>query len=178
MVAIGAGLDVSAEETTSARTLDEAYASCFGVAYKVAYRILGQREDAEDVAAEALARAQLRWSRLADHPEPWVSTVASRLSIDRWRHLRRARSAPQDAPGRADAFALERVDLVRALEALPRRQRTVVVLRYLADRPEAEVAAALGCSVSTVRTHASRGLASLHEALGGNPSDRTEHPHV
>ena len=51
------------------------------------------------------------------------------------------------------------------LRRLSRRQREVVAMRYLADLPEAEVAAALGCSVGTVKQHASRGLAALRAAL-------------
>jgi RNA polymerase sigma factor (sigma-70 family) len=50
---------------------------------------------------------------------------------------------------------------VRALRQVSSRQRDVLVLRYLADLPEAEVAAALGCSVGTVKQHAHRGLRAL-----------------
>ena len=49
--------------------------------------------------------------------------------------------------------------------SLPRRQREVVVLRHVADMSEADVAAALGCSIGSVKTHASRGLASLRAML-------------
>jgi DNA-directed RNA polymerase specialized sigma24 family protein len=52
------------------------------------------------------------------------------------------------------------------LRGLSRRQREVVALRYLADLPETDVARALGCSVGTVKQHASRGLAALRAALG------------
>jgi RNA polymerase sigma factor (sigma-70 family) len=138
---------------------------CFDLGYRIAYRILGSREEAEDVAAETLARAQLMWTRLAAQPEPWVVTVASRLALDRWRRLSRSQPVRGVGAGTADAASGERIDLVRALQRLSRRQRDVVVLRYLADRPETEVATALGCSLGTVRTHAARGLAALREAL-------------
>jgi RNA polymerase sigma factor (sigma-70 family) len=59
----------------------------------------------------------------------------------------------------------QRRQLVELLQALPKRQREVVALRYLADLSEAEVAAALGCSVGTVKQHASRGLASMRATL-------------
>ncbi len=59
----------------------------------------------------------------------------------------------------------DRVDLYRALDGLSDRQREVLMLRFLADLPEATVADALGCSVSTVKTHAARGLAALRGAL-------------
>jgi RNA polymerase sigma factor (sigma-70 family) len=53
----------------------------------------------------------------------------------------------------------------QALQALPRRQRAVLVLRYCADLPEAEVADLLGCSLGTVKTHTHRGLQALREIL-------------
>ncbi len=56
-------------------------------------------------------------------------------------------------------------DLSDALAGLPPRQRAVLVLRYFLDLPEAEVAAALGCSLGTVKSSASRGLKRLEETL-------------
>jgi RNA polymerase sigma factor (sigma-70 family) len=59
--------------------------------------------------------------------------------------------------------------LVRqALARLPRQQRAVLVLRYFEDLPEAEIAALLGCSPGSVKTHAHRGLRTLRELLGGD----------
>ncbi len=145
---------------------DEMFPELFRAAYRVAYRLLGSREDAADCAQEACARACTRWDELArsGSPVPWVVRVSGNLAIDRWRRDRR--TAPTD-PGRADASGLdaERVDLWRALEGLSRRQREVVVLRYLADVSEAETAVLLGCSIGSVKTHASRGLAALRTAL-------------
>jgi RNA polymerase sigma factor (sigma-70 family) len=58
------------------------------------------------------------------------------------------------------------------LARLPRRQREVVVLRYLADWPEDDVARELGCSVGNVKSSASRGIRSLRRRLGGDgPTD-------
>ena len=157
------GVGVGADET-----FDDAFASLFSAAYRVAYRLLGDREDAADVAQEALARASLRWSKVsADGRDatPWVVRVAANLALDRWRRRKvAARHAIPDLGGSPGSMP-ERVDLHRALAGLPRRQRQVVVLRYVADLPETDVAAALGCSVGTVKTHASRGLAALRVAL-------------
>ena len=66
----------------------------------------------------------------------------------------------------------ERDYLMRALAALPRRQRTVLVLRYLNDLSELEIADALGCSVGTVKSQASRGLARLRESAGPGAAAR------
>jgi RNA polymerase sigma factor (sigma-70 family) len=54
---------------------------------------------------------------------------------------------------------------MQALADLPPRQRAVLVLRYFLDLPEAEVAAALKCSLGTVKSTASRGLARLEQAM-------------
>ncbi len=146
---------------------DDAFPQLFRAAYKVAFRLLGSREDAADCAQEACARACADWAKLsrAGSPLPWVVRVASNVAIDRWRRARRAAAheaafvaAPLD-PG------LERTDLYRALDALPRRQREVVVLRYLADLSEAEVAEVIGCSLGTVKSNASRGRAALRAVL-------------
>jgi RNA polymerase sigma factor (sigma-70 family) len=96
---------------------------------------------------------------------PWVVRVSSNLAIDRWRRHRRARTyESKPAPAATDPDP-ERVDLYRALDALPRRQRDVVVLRYLADMSEDDVARAIGCSVGTVKSNAARGRAALRAVL-------------
>jgi RNA polymerase sigma factor (sigma-70 family) len=74
--------------------------------------------------------------------------------------LRASRSRPRSYDS-ADAITDDRDDLVRRLSRLPEQQRKIVVLRYYADQSEAAVAEALGISVGTVKSAASRGLAAL-----------------
>jgi RNA polymerase sigma-70 factor (sigma-E family) len=144
---------------------DQAFEGLYGIAYRVAFRILGDRGDAEDVAQEALARAAVRWSRLKDRPEGWVTRVASNLAIDRYRRRKRP-TPPLNGPvGIVDPHLGERGDLVVALRRLPRRQREAVVLRYLADLSEVQVALEMGCSVGAVKSHGARGLTSLRRHL-------------
>jgi RNA polymerase sigma-70 factor (sigma-E family) len=154
-----------------ARSFELAFDGLYRLAYKVAFRIVGDRPEAEDIAQEALARASLRWPRLHEQPEGWVSRVASNLAIDRYRRRRREPRVPVGPIGVVDDLVTDRADLVAALRRLPRRQREVVVMRYLADLSEADVAASLGCSVGTVKTHASRGLAALRGELGERTGD-------
>jgi RNA polymerase sigma-70 factor (sigma-E family) len=144
---------------------ENAFVDLYRLAYRVSFRVLGDRGDAEDVAQEALARAHLRWERLAGHPEGWVVTVATNLAIDRCRRRRRSPPPAAEPLALVDTSLAERLDLARALHRLPRRQRQVVVLRYLADWSEVDVAAALGCSAGSVKSHAFRGLASLRHHL-------------
>lgn len=153
------------------RDFDDAYPALFRDAYRVAFRLLGDREDAADVAQEACARACVRWRRLTRTGDatPWLVRVAGNLAIDRWR--RRRTAASHALPAQTSTAIPDRVDLHRALGTLSRRQREVIVLRYFADLPEAEVAETLGCSVGSVKTHASRGLAALRAALADPEED-------
>ncbi|MGZ4716039.1 MAG: RNA polymerase sigma factor [Acidimicrobiales bacterium] len=138
------------------------------IAYRVCFRILGDRHDAQDLTQEALARAFARWRRVARYDEAWITRVATNLALGEVRRRERSRRPEPSAVGTADVDALvtQRAELVEVLRTLSRRQREVVTLRYLADLPEAEVARALGCSIGSVKQHTSRGLAALRAALG------------
>ncbi|MDQ1468332.1 MAG: hypothetical protein QOH10_2747 [Actinomycetota bacterium] len=134
-------------------------------AYGVAFVVVGDREEARDIAQETLARLHVHWGKVAEFAAPWTVRVAGNLAVDSVRRRRRVRNVRVESVPGPDP---QRVDLQRALLALPRRQRDVVILRYIADLPEADVARTLGCSVGTVKTHASRGLGALRVALGGS----------
>ena len=75
---------------------------------------------------------------------------------------------PDVAPRSTDLSeaAVLRLALAQALSRLPRRQREVVALRYLADLPETEVATTLGISGNTVKKHTARAIAALRDTLG------------
>jgi len=148
-----------------------AFPALYGRAYQAAFRLTGDRELSEDLAQETLIRAFSRWPTLDVRREGWVVTTAARLAIGDWRKTgrRRAAAVPESSAA-TDAYAAERVDLARLLTALPRRQRQVAVLRYLSDRSEAEVAEVLGCSVGSVKKHASRAAAALRAAMATEAS--------
>ena len=152
---------------TASDAYEDAFATLYALAYRVAFRILGVRVEAEDVAAETMARVSDRWDRLRDDPQPWVVTVAARQALDVARAwARHRRLAPPPVAGIApDPHVEERLDLQRVLRTLPKRQREVVALRYLADLSEADTAAALGITPGSVKTHASRGLAAMRAVL-------------
>src|SRR5471032_2214755 len=105
---------------------DQAFEGLYRLAYRVAFRILGDRGDAEDVSQEALARAAIRWSRLKDRPEGWVTRVASNLAIDRYRRRKRPPPLLTGPVGVVDPHLGERGDLVASLFRLHRRQREAV----------------------------------------------------
>jgi RNA polymerase sigma factor (sigma-70 family) len=145
---------------------DEAFDELFPRAVRLGTRLLGNRAAAEDVAAEALARAYARWSKVAGLPyrDGWVLKVATNLAIDRLR-----RRPPEVTPAPAADFEAD-VDLRMALNAalltLAPRQRQAVTLRYLGGLTDREVALALGISLGSVKTHIHRGLHGLRATLG------------
>ncbi|MCI3243935.1 SigE family RNA polymerase sigma factor [Streptomyces spinosisporus] len=127
----------------------------------------GDRHAGEDLLQNALVKAAGRWQRI-DEPEAYVRRVLYRQQISRWRLKwpRREVSVaepPEGEPQPADqaAAAELRVVMREALGRLTARQRTVLVLRYFEDLPEADVARLLGCSVGTVRSTTHRSLARL-----------------
>jgi RNA polymerase sigma factor (sigma-70 family) len=132
------------------------------LAFRAAYRILGDRDQAEDAAAEALVRTYDKWSKVSklDYRDAWVMRVAANVAID---VVRKRKDLPEPAASvtQVDQEVATRLTLVSALARLSKRQREVVVMRYLAGLQESEVAEALGMSVNTVKKHASRALAAL-----------------
>jgi RNA polymerase sigma factor (sigma-70 family) len=107
------------------------------------------------------------WSRVREDRERYLRRTMYHLAIDQWRRRRRRPEVfiEHEPPGRSDAIdALDvREALTQALAQLPPRQRAVLVLRYWEQLTEAEAAETLGCSVGTVKSTASRGLARLRE---------------
>jgi RNA polymerase sigma-70 factor (sigma-E family) len=164
---------VTFEDTTATTaalpTFEEVFPVLIRDAYRVAYRLLGDRGEAEDVAQEACARAYSRWSTVRDHAEPWCVRVASNLALDHLRARTRATKRNEriltENSSKSGASADDRLDLYAALSKLPKRQRESVVLRYLGDLSEAQTADLMGCSVGSVKTHSSRGLSALREVL-------------
>jgi RNA polymerase sigma-70 factor (sigma-E family) len=142
----------------------------------------GDRHAAEDLLQNALIKAAGRWQRI-DEPEAYVRQILYRQQISRWRLKWRRREvtvAELPESGAADGAAGVELRLVMrgALARLTARQRTMLVLRYFEDLPEADVARILGCSVGTVRSTTHRSLARLRElapelaGLGQAPAEQ------
>lgn len=132
-----------------------------------AWLLTGDQGRAEDLVQEALARAWQAWPRIraADLAEPYVRKVMVNLNVSWWRRRWRAESPQAVLPEALGPDSCGQVDVrdavARALAVLPARQRAVLVLRYFEDWTEAQTAAALGCSVGTVKSQAHRAIARL-----------------
>lgn len=141
------------------------------------------RAEAEDLLQVCLERVYRHWHRIAIQgvePERYARRILVNAALDRRRWLRRRPEWPLSAAGAGLSVpdqvgkVAERDALVRALGTLPARQRSALVLRYFDDLDDSEIAAALGCSPGTVRSHLSRGLARLRQVMGEDAAERKE----
>ena len=146
---------------------------------RTAHLLTGDRGHAEDLLQTALERLARSWRRIDGDPEGYARRILANLATDRWRQRGRRVREVSDAeydrasPGDPVAAVEQRHDPVRALQTLPPRQRAVLVLRYFDDQSEAQVAAALGISVGTVKSTSSKALARLR---GSYPTPSTPTP--
>lgn len=129
----------------------------------------GDQHAAEDLVQSALSKVVPRWSRV-ESPEAYVRQAMYRQQISWWRRpTNRNETVQAELPDAATDDHGPGVDLRlllrQALATLSQRQRTVLVLRYLEDMSERDVADALGVSVGTVRSTAHRSLALLRERV-------------
>lgn len=132
---------------------------------RTALALCGDRHAAEDLVQSALEQLVRRWRHVED-PENYARRALYNGHVSAWR---RAKRQPEKLlgrlPERTTTDASTRVDdhdeLARLLAQLAPRQRAVVVLRYLEDMNEQDVAALLGCSQATVSSQLSRALATL-----------------
>lgn len=147
---------------------------------KVLAAILVRADDrglAEEVVAEAFARALERWERVRGMRSPggWTYRVARNLLTRRLRRRRLERRAADAQPAEPEVLPERDPALWQAVRALPVRQREAVVFRYVADLPEHEVAERMGVAVGTVAAtlHAARArlAATLITAVGREPQD-------
>lgn len=158
---------------------------------RTAALIAGDWHGGEDLLQASLLKLYRAWPRLdtAADPDAYLRRIIVNTRVSWWRARWRREpgpvpdgsgagagedpfsraSSPGAGSGPDDDFTDRQVLglLVRqALAKLPRQQRAVLVLRYCEDLPEGEVAALLGCSPGTVKTHAHRGLRALRASLG------------
>ena len=154
------------------------------LAFRIAFSVLKQREDAEDVAQEAFAKAYRSFNQLRDRTRfrAWLVRMTWRMALDRQRsNRRRAIRELADGSG-ADSFAepglqtrLDTADLVaareraehlwNAIEALPDKLRLVIVLAGIEGHDMHEVSALLDVPEGTVKSRLFLARKQLKERL-------------
>ncbi len=129
--------------------------------------VVGDRELAHDAAAEAFAKAYSRWSRVSSYRSPtgWIYTVALNGARRSARRRTRERDLLAAQPTPVAIADTDDLGVWELLDTLPERQRTAVVLRYAADLTEADVAAAMGVTRSTVSSQLRAAHAHLADQL-------------
>src|SRR4051794_36914754 len=144
----------------------EAYVSARGQALlRFAYVLTRDADLAQDLVQDALVKAHGKWSRV-DAPDAYVRKAIVN-DFCSWKRRRAARdvvtSTLPDVPA-LPGGPEDRAAMWPLLAELPRQQRAVLVLRFYEDLDDDAIAAALGCSSATVRSHASKALAALRAA--------------
>jgi RNA polymerase sigma factor (sigma-70 family) len=142
---------------------------------------VGDQDTAQELVAEAFARACASWRTVSRHPAPaaWVVRTALNANISRWRRRRWEVSVPD--PGMVvDRSASHTEDdrpvdpqIMAALMRLPVRQRQVVALRLLLDLDTSQTAEVLGITPNTVMAHMARALAALRSDLAPERQQET-----
>jgi RNA polymerase sigma-70 factor (sigma-E family) len=141
--------------------------------------LTGDRALAEDIVQEVLIRLHARGDQLDEIGQ--LGAYARRMAVNeylgwkrKWSRQRTTAAPPEPVPqpDHGDRYT-ERDWLRSELARLPRRQRAVLVLRYYAGLSDTEIADELGCSTGTVRSHASRALATLRVEITSTQELRT-----
>lgn len=149
----------------------EFYAGARDDCLRAVYASVGDRQAAEDLVAEAFARAWVRWPAVCRHPAPraWVVRTALNTRVSWWRRHRREVPLPdtghedavQPALGGGGLDGSVDPELMAVLLRLPARQRQVIALRLFLDLDTAQTARTLGIAPGTVRAHLTRAIATL-----------------
>lgn len=140
-----------------------------GALLRIAYLLTGDAHTAEDVVQTAFAKLYLSWGRAAQGSlDAYVRRIVVNEAHSIWRRPWRRREVSADVlpeHGRTPEYDDGRAaEVWRAVSRLPKRQRAVIVLRYYEDLSEAEIAEVLEISPGTVKSQASRALATLRTA--------------
>jgi RNA polymerase sigma-70 factor (sigma-E family) len=134
-----------------------------------AHLLTGNRDTAQDLVQTALAKTHLAWARVHTSPDAYVRRAMVTTRTDWWRKQSWREHSVAELLDQPAPEVYRQVDdrdaLLRALQTLSPRMRTVVVLRHYLQLPEAEVAELLGCSVGTVKSTSSRALERLRTHL-------------
>jgi len=138
--------------------------------FQTLFLMCGNKDDAEDLAQEAMARAFERWDRVqaAETPMGYVFQIAFNLYRSRLRRIRRALTRGGPAPAAAETNVGQiRVEVLEALSSLPRSQREALLLVEWLGFTAEEAGRILGIEASSVRGRIHRARTALRERLGG-----------
>ncbi len=163
-------VNASRTQTTRMQTVefDAFYREEFASMVALARAICGDHQQAEDLAQEAMSRAHHHWSKVSayDRPGAWLRRVTINLALSRRKRFQREltmlrRSATAQGPVLEEPSPGSDDEVWQAVRTLPPKQRAAIALFYQEDLSTADIAAALGCTVSTATSHLSQARAKL-----------------
>ncbi|MDQ3957297.1 MAG: SigE family RNA polymerase sigma factor [Actinomycetota bacterium] len=170
------GLSRSDKESERDSRLTALFYEHYDQMRRLAYVMLGDGDRAEEIVMDAFAKALSGWRSFQS--VDWPPAYLRQMVVNACRSKMRRRSIENRVNSfihhrdeqREKIFDVEAhglgLDVWAAVRALPERQRTCVVLRYLEGLTEPEIAETLGCPLGTVKSQLSRGRAKLAEHLG------------
>ncbi|MEV6285834.1 SigE family RNA polymerase sigma factor [Kribbella sp. NPDC051770] len=139
---------------------------------RTAHLLSGDRQFAEDIVQQSLEKLYVVWPKVVGvgAPDAYVRKMILNVYLSETRRAwrRRERTSEDVAPAVVQPGSApldDRIDLVRALGALPRRQRAALILRFAEDLSVAETAAVMGCAEGTVKAHTAAGIKALRRSM-------------
>jgi RNA polymerase sigma-70 factor (sigma-E family) len=173
-------IETVAPETTEIATagqLEELYLRFGPGGLRLAFLLIGERQAAEDCVQEAFARviARLGHVRTGQAFDAYLRRTIVNLAKNGWRRRSTERAKafmtlpPAGSAPSADAEVVDRLAMWQAVQTLPIRQRTAIVLRFYEDLAEDDVASVMRCRPGTARSLISRGMAALRSELERYP---------
>jgi RNA polymerase sigma-70 factor (sigma-E family) len=162
-------VEVGSRSTFDEDALRAAYEHHYQRMVRMCALIVGDRAPAEDIVQDVFVRGASRIAELdPQEVAPYLRRSIANACANRRRHLaveRRMRPLLVEAQPGASTLTEDRDEVWSVIVRLPLRQRACLVLRYYEDLSEREAAAALGCSVGTVKSQTSRALEALRKGL-------------
>ena len=160
---------------------DRAYPSLVTTAARAAQKFFRYNNAlVEDTVAETMARTYERWERVRRHPNPagWVVVCAKNVCLEQLRQSAREVKVPQSCAADelidlTDESAVS-ITISESLRKLSKRQRDVIVLRYLLDYDERTTSELMGIKVANVKAAAHEGRQLLNPMLAGVYGDMDE----
>jgi len=161
------------EGFATAGQLEELYLRFGPGGLRLAYLLIGNHQAAEDCVQEAFTRviARLGHVRTGQAFDAYLRRTIVNLTKNGWRTRSTERAAalastdPAVIAPPADTGVVDRLAMFQAIQALPIRQRTAIVLRFYEDLPESEISSVMRCRPGTARSLISRGMAGLRSEL-------------
>lgn len=178
------GMRLEAAERDRDRLLTALFIDHYDPLRRLAYVMMGDGSQAEEIVQEAFAKATSKWDLVsrADHPSAYMRQIVVNLCRSKIRRhvLERKvgeifKRREEDIIDRsAEDYGMD-LDVWKAVQRLPERQRVVVVLRYLEDLSEPEIADVVDLPVGTVKSQLSRARRRLAEQLGPGIVEEVAH---